>query len=137
MPLMGSSVNAPANHAYRRSSAFARRRVAIRHPDGDSASGYSAQWSRARLKQRQWLVDRGRHHGAYGGQDVRRARCVEPDDKKPFVKVPYDEGVQQAVHVNHDRHFTSHYNIYSTMPWAEAIVGWGDFRQYFPERLLK
>lgn len=64
------------------------------------------------------------------------ARCVEPDDKSKFVKIPYDENIQPSVHINHDKHFTSHNNIYSKEPWVEVHPYWGDFRQFYPEGLL-
>lgn len=61
------------------------------------------------------------------------ARNVEPDDKAGFVRIQYDEEIQPAVHINHDKHFTSHYNIYAKEPWVEEHPHWGDFRQYYPD----
>jgi len=60
----------------------------------------------------------------------RRARCIEPDDKSRFARVAF-EG-PPAVHVNHERHFTSHPNIYAADPFCQVHPFWGEAADFYP-----
>src|SRR6266545_4445377 len=63
---------------------------------------------------------------------VKAATNLEPEDKSVLVQLPYT-GQRPSVHVNHSRHFTSHYNCYARDAAGRTVHAyWGDFRQYYP-----
>ena len=58
---------------------------------------------------------------------------LEPADKSGFVRLPF-VGERPSVHVNHSRHFTTHYKIYEPDSGGLTVHPyWGDFRDYYPE----
>jgi hypothetical protein len=62
---------------------------------------------------------------------ARGSTTVEPEDKGGFVRL--DGGLDRpAVHINHTKHFTSHYKLYSREPFCQVHPYWGDYRQYYP-----
>ena len=69
---------------------------------------------------------------------VEGAELLEPHDKSNFVQLPF-VGERPSCHINHSKHFTSHYTIYDLDARGLTVHPyWGDFRDYYPadERAL-
>jgi glycosyltransferase involved in cell wall biosynthesis len=64
---------------------------------------------------------------------LKAAVNLEPEDRSKFALLPF-VGDRPSVHINHSRHFTSHYNCYARDSGGNTVHPyWGDFRQYYPE----
>jgi hypothetical protein len=66
------------------------------------------------------------------------AELLEPHDKSAFARLPF-VGERPCCHINHTRHFTSHYNICESDSKALTVHPyWCRFRTYYPveERAL-
>lgn len=57
-------------------------------------------------------------------------KCLEPDNKEDFLKVSFSG--PPSVHINHTHHLTSHYNVFSKIPFAKVHDFWGDVVNYYP-----
>jgi hypothetical protein len=61
------------------------------------------------------------------------AALLEPDDKSVFVEIPF-KGDRPSCHINHSKHFTSHFRIYQSHSQGKTSHPyWGNFREYYPE----
>ncbi|MCL4285524.1 MAG: hypothetical protein KJZ62_10535 [Fimbriimonadaceae bacterium] len=64
---------------------------------------------------------------------LRGAALLEPEDKSTLVRIPY-LGERPSCHINHSRHFTTHYNCYAKDSGGQTEHPyWGDFENYYPK----
>jgi hypothetical protein len=61
------------------------------------------------------------------------AEMLEPNDKSMFIQIPF-VGEKPSCHLNHSRHFTTHFTIYDKDSNGLTVHPyWGDYKNYYPE----
>lgn len=64
---------------------------------------------------------------------IMNGNVILEGNKYSSIKIPY-KGEKPSCHINHSKHFTSHFNCYAKTSLGKVMHPyWGDYRKYYPD----
>jgi hypothetical protein len=72
------------------------------------------------------------HFGLLIKEAVLNGNVILEGNKYSAVKIPY-KGDKPSCHINHSKHFTSHFNCYAKISNKKDHPYWGNFKKYYPD----